>query len=236
MEKLANTLHLSNINVNYLNIAALYDYSGSDLVKLKENVTNGNSNEINKLREKYSIDSMLRHGGTPIILSFFRHILGITRPHKIVYNKDKFIELSPHSLNYSNREVFISILKYFLEEDIIFLNTDAIYDDLEKDFCLLIDSLRNNTCEIVRNIMNPRTRCEHHGLKIRKANQNISVFHKSDLMIYVEFWCHLMLAKIRSIDTVFGSHGNWRFVHVLSGDVDYDCGEVIRSGFVADFF
>jgi len=114
MEKLANLLRSSNVNTLYLNLNALYDYCGDDLIKLIEELGNPNTQFIDQCFVKYEKNIM--------VLSFFCHFCSKESPHIIRYNMhmNDNLFLDPTVLNLSNHEIFIQVFKYFLNEDVVF--------------------------------------------------------------------------------------------------------------------
>jgi len=190
MEKIKNTLLSRNINIKYLNLDALYDHCGDDLIKIASCSKKQRSDEMNKLCTKYKKNL--------VINAFIRRFYLNLYPHRIIYDKKKYEWLFVSALDLNNRKIFTSIFEYFLGEDVIFLNLDSIYDEVENQFISLINTIRNQTYVLVNEV------------DFCKVNMNwirpiITIFNedKHDLMNYFDIWCWFMLAKVLSRDIIF---------------------------------
>jgi len=203
MEKLEKVLRSSGINVDYLNLNALYDVWGDHLIELVK--CNG------KISEEMST-FIFKYNDNQVISSFFNHFCVKSCPHKITYNKEKYTQLSESVLSLTNREIFMEVFEYFLNSDINYLNIDAIYDESEIYFSSLIDSIRNDTF-VVKQIFGGRY------FELKTDKQNISLYAGSNLMTYVEIWCSLLLAKTRSLDMYFEIRGESRCINAKTGSV-----------------
>jgi len=127
MEQFKQTLSSREINIRYLNVNALYDDLGNDGIKLLE---------------KPLVEHRVKYINNPLLLSIMRRFLPEIFPHVVPYHEKKYEKLSLAILNLSNYEIFVSIFEYFFDEDIMYLNMDAIYDEGEIFFSHLIQSLR----------------------------------------------------------------------------------------------
>jgi len=193
MDSFKNDLLSIGINIDYLNLDALYDCD-ADLTK----VTKSN---------------LVKYGKT-FISSFFFYRAGYRYRHTIRYDCDKYKELDSSVLGLSNYEIFKLAFKYFLDDDIVFLNMDSIYDASESYVSSVINSIKNDTCEIIWRYGTL------HELKIKETCPNISVFKSSNLMIYFNIWCCFQFAKIKSINVFFASDEySERYINVASGNV-----------------
>jgi len=151
-----------------------------------------------------------KYTGNPVITSFFCRFTGLRHNHQIKNSMRKYQSLSREILHLSNREIFTQVFKYFLGEDIIFLNMDAIYADSEIYFSSVIDSLRNNTYVSYPREYNKKENeyCFHS--ETNKNRQSIFIFGNSDCMVHFDVWVNLMLVKKELIGLTFylGSSGS----------------------------
>jgi len=220
MESLKNLLHSESIKTKYLNWEALYDYCGDDLNELMKHGSE-RSEEIEILFSKYEEN--------PLIFSFFGYFFIIKTPHIAMFQREKFFELSSAVLCLRNREILREIFKYFLNEDVVFLNVDAIYDESESWFSTLIDSLRNDTCVINYDD-------GYYMPSIESFKQRIEIFEFSDLRTYILFWCYLFLSRTKSLKIRFCVRNILRVIDNESGTVHCFFGGKILGEIANDFF
>jgi len=118
-------------------------------------------------------------------------------------------------LDQSNREIFISALEYFFDDDVNFLNIDAVYDESERYFSHLVSSLRNNSYAL-----GERYLClgeYFYSVKINAHRPFVSPFVKSHFMIFIDIWYYLMIARLKSVNVKFNIGNNSCYVHSISG-------------------
>jgi len=113
MEKFNQVLHASKINTKYVNLLALYEFCGDDLIKFIKMSDNERTEKMTSVYKKYK-NNML-------ILSFFRNQHhNCSSPYKIVYDEHKYKTLSALVLDLNNREIFIQALKFFWTKILFF--------------------------------------------------------------------------------------------------------------------
>jgi len=221
MNQFKELLSSFDINTIYLNLDALYDYLGKDLIDLIGLSKTDQPARMAQLQAKYRKN--------PLILSLFRSIMSYEHPYEITYDKEKYNKLSSTVLKLNNREILMKIFEYFLDEDAVFLNMDTIYDKSEIFFADLIDALRNDTFT-VKNIKHPGFIA--YDLKIKNFEIIVRIFGASDLMTYVVAWCNFMYAKTKKCVTRFnltkeiyfnGEIGKACSIVYLIGSTDSSC-------------
>jgi len=205
MNDFKSALQSLNVNTNYLNLNTLHEFCGEDLIRIMKFPVNEGFEEIKILNAKYEKNL--------VILAFFR-LCNCMYPHTIKYDKHKYSALSASILDHGNREIFILALKYFLDDDIIFLNTDAIYDESENYFSHMINSIRDNTYDVYYDD------CLY-VLKEMKPTQHIEIFRESNLMKYIRVWFYFFLAKTKSYNMKFLFQMSFRFIY--SSSVEMYC-------------
>jgi len=192
MNTFKNGIRSQGFNLNYLHSDTLYEFCGDDLINFWEHP--------NDLRYERANDFFLKYKKNLVVASFFRshfclfpHALPGCSPGYYL----KYANLSRSILDLSNREIFVLALEYFLDEDVRFLNVDAIYDEAESSFSSIIDCLRNDTCDARREINGTK---EFYTLNA--SVQKITLVGDSNFMFYVDNWCRIMFSKIKSVSVV----------------------------------
>jgi len=108
MEKIKEILLSHNINTFYLNLDALYEHCGTDLIKFAKMSSDKRSIKSHIMCAPY------RYRDDPVINSFFAYIEYKHRPHIIRFDENKYENLSRSVLDLSNRKIFVCALEYFL--------------------------------------------------------------------------------------------------------------------------
>jgi len=199
---------LTNIHSSkYLNLDALYDICGDDLVRFHELSIEARKKEFSNICAKYESNILI----SPLFDYIPR---GNSKPYKVKYDKKKYEELSPSVLDLTHREIFTHVIRYFFEHDVIFLNMDAIYDESEIFFSSLIDLIKNNHFDITKeNFISNRIR------EMNINRQYIRIFTNTDIMFYFITWCNFMMAKITQRNVIFYAASGVREVNAKSGVV-----------------
>jgi len=212
MEKFKDALQSLGINIIHFNLDALYDYCGDDLMLFFNAPSDENT-------VKLSIKLSVKYATNPVIISLIRIKNNETQPYLVVYKNNKYKDLSCSVLDLNEHNIFVSIVEYFLGEDIIYLNMDAIYDECEDFFTCLIKMLRNGLFVIGfhEHVCDER----YYHVDVHDPGQNFSVPNTLSTMIpiYIGVWCYIMMAKMKSINLIITLLNKTRYLDVLTGDV-----------------
>jgi len=207
MEQFKETLVLNRININYLNLDALYDYCGDDYIEF-----------IKLFRQHLVVKAFRTKYEKNLVALILFYNSYIYTPHSLIYDKNKYAELSPTILNLSNRKIFTQALKYFLDDDVLFLNIDAIYEEVEYFFSECIYILKNDTHGFKRKIIKGDQSCMWDTCRSPPIIK-IYLISKGNLMNYIFVWCSFMLAKITSTNVFFFIENQSRYIDVSSGEM-----------------
>jgi len=208
MEKFKETLCRFNINTTYLNLDTLREYAGDDLLETAAEILLPSEMIPSPLMSDFVHKKIIKYRKNLLVHEMFNHFYGVHQPHAIMYDLKKYANLDSSVLNLSTRDIFVVALKYFLNEDIGFLNIDAIYDEAESFFSELIRRIRNNDHAVGREegVFNREMACflkveECPVIEIfKKPNQMIT---KSNLMTYIIIWCSFVMAKKKFLSMSF---------------------------------
>jgi len=195
MNKLKESLELAKVNTIYWNLNAVYDYCGDDPIEFAK---------LSPDMKSAAHEILSKYVRSPIFRPLFFHLNERWYFYNTNHDKHQYEEPSLSVLELSNREIFISALKHFFGEDIIFLNMDAIYDEAENIFSKMIEPIKNNACVIKRT--EKYFGDEYYTSNIYQNLKRIVVIPGPGnrcLMYYVRMWCTFMLAKMRSINMIF---------------------------------
>lgn len=204
MNQFKSALESLKINTEYLNLCTLYEHCGDDIINVAKYETAKNKHELEKIIHEYGLQQLLdKYIDNHLILSIFRHGCR-SRPHKIKFDRNKYENIPGTTLNLSNYEIFVSALKYFLDDDINFLNMNAVYDETEIYFSDLIDSLRNNTFDCAECYAITAASKKYSCLIINKNKpSHVTPFRNPYLLVFLNSWYYLMVSKLKSIDVCF---------------------------------
>jgi len=219
MEKFKSALGLHETNSNYLNLNALYDCLGDDLIKYPI-----------ASAEDYLRNSdyfYIKYPNNVIITSIVRNCVSLFQ--MILYNERKNSNMTPLVLELSNREIFNIALKHFFNEDIMFLNFDAVYDDFEFCFTDLVDSLRNK-----KYIISAKLSDVAYEVQLTTTPPDcLFVFVGLDIMKYIVIWFHFLMAKIELKNIVFYIGERPRCINHISGTVcDFNSCVILSEDYI----